>query len=174
MQENINPIVVGRIGGVYGVRGWLKIESYTRPKENIFTYSPLLIHIDLEWQQVEIEEFQQRGNDRLLVKLKGINTPEKAREYVCCELALEQEKLPTLTEGEYYWHDLIGLEVYNQDQINLGKIKNIVETGANDVLVINKIGENKIETLIPLVMGVYVKRVDLIDKTIFVDWLIEE
>ena len=82
--------------------------------------------------------------------------------------------MPTLTEGEYYWHDLIGLEVYNQDKVNLGKIKNIVETGANDVLVINKIGENKIETLIPLVMGVYVKRVDLIDKTIFVDWLIEE
>jgi ribosomal 30S subunit maturation factor RimM len=58
--------------------------------------------------------------------------------------------------------------------INLGKIKNIVETGANDVLVINKIGENKIKTLIPLIMGVYVKRVDLINKKICVDWFIEK
>jgi 16S rRNA processing protein RimM len=174
MQENANPIIVGRIGGVYGVRGWLKVESHTRPKENIFTYSPWLIHIDLEWKEVQIEKFQQLGNGRLLLKIKGINTPEKAKEYVSCKLAVTQEKLPILTEGEYYWHDLIGLEVFNQDQINLGKIKNIVETGANDVLVINKIGENKIKTLIPLIMGVYVKRVDLINKKICVDWFIEK
>ena len=72
MQENANPIIVGRIGGVYGVRGWLKVESHTRPKENIFTYSPWLIHIDLEWKEVQIEKFQQRGNGRLLLKIKGI------------------------------------------------------------------------------------------------------
>ncbi|MFT5394825.1 MAG: 16S rRNA processing protein RimM [Gammaproteobacteria bacterium] len=174
MQENEDPILVGRIGGVYGVRGWLKIESYTRPKENIFTYFPWLIHVDSSWKEVDIEEFQQRGNGRLLVKMTGIDTPEEAREYVHCELAVTQGKLPELSKGEYYWHDLIGLEVFNQDEINLGKVKNIVETGANDVLVIKKGGENKVKTLIPLVMDVFVKRVDLIGKTIHVDWLIEE
>jgi len=174
MQENVKPIIVGRIGGVYGVRGWLKIESYTRPKENIFTYSPWLVHVDSSWKKVDIEEFQQRGNGRLLVKMTGIDTPEEAREYVHCELAVTQAELPTLSRGEYYWHDLIGLEVFNQDEINLGKIKDIVETGANDVLVIKKVGENKVKTLIPLVMDVFVKRVDLIAKTMHVEWLIEE
>ncbi len=174
MQENENPIIVGRIGGVYGVRGWLKIESYTRPKNNILTYSLWLIHVDSSWKEVDIEEFQQRGNGQLLVKMTGIETPEEAREYIHCELAVTQGGLPALSEGEYYWHDLIGLEVFNQDEINLGKINDIVETGANDVLVIKKSGENKAKTLIPLVMDVFVKRVDLTAKTIHVDWLIEE
>ncbi len=174
MQENENPIIVGRIGGVYGVRGWLKIESYTRPKENIFTYFPWLIHVNSSWKEVDIEETQQRGSARLLVKMTGIDTPEEAREYVHCELAVTQAVFPALNEGEYYWHDLIGLVVFNQDEINIGEIKDIVETGANDVLVIKKSGGNKAKTLIPLVMDVYIKQVDLIAKTMHVEWLIEE
>jgi 16S rRNA processing protein RimM len=174
MQENENSIIVGRIGGVYGVRGWLKIESYTRPVENIFTYSPWLIHVDSSWKAVDIDEFQQRGSGRLLMKMVGVDTPEQARKFVHCEIAVTQEILPQLSEGEFYWHDLIGLEVLNQDEINLGKVKDIVETGANDVLVINKVGEKKTKTLIPLVMDVFVKRVDLIAKTMHVDWQIEE
>ena len=174
MQENENSIIVGRIGGVYGVRGWLKIESYTRPVENIFTYSPWLIHVDSSWKAVDIDEFQQRGSGRLLMKMVGVDTPEQARKFFHCEIAVTQEILPQLSEGEFYWHDLIGLEVLNQDEINLGKVKDIVETGANDVLVINKVGEKKTKTLIPLVMDVFVKRVDLIAKTMHVDWQIEE
>jgi 16S rRNA processing protein RimM len=174
MQENELPIVVGRIGGVYGIRGWLKVDSFTRPKENIFTYSPWLMHVNASWKEVAVEDFQQRGNGRLLVKIKGIDSPEEAREYVHCQLAVTHEILPALGEGEYYWHDLIGLEVFNQDEISLGKVKEIVETGANDVLVIKKTAENKAKTLIPLVMDVFVKQVDLIARTIHVVWQIEE
>ena len=174
MQGNDSHIIVGRIGGVYGVRGWLKIESYTRPKENIFTYSPWYIHVDSSWKEVDIEDFQQRGSGRLLVKMTGVDTPEAAREYVRCKLAVTQTVLPALNEGEYYWHDLMGLEVFNQDNISLGNVKDIVETGANDVLVIKKVGEKKAVTLIPLIMEVFVKRVDLVAKTMHVDWLIEE
>ncbi len=174
MQENEVPILVGRVGGVYGVRGWLKIDSYTRPKENIFTYSPLLVRVDSSWKNVEIEEFQQRGSGRLLVKMVGINTPEQAREYTSCDIAVAQEQFPALTEGEFYWHDLIGLEVINQDQINLGKISDILETGANDVLVVKKTGDKTTKTLIPLVMDVFVKKVDLIAKTMHVEWQSED
>tara|TARA_R110000782_G_scaffold260091_6_gene351256 strand:- start:6137 stop:6661 length:525 start_codon:yes stop_codon:yes gene_type:complete len=174
MQENEEPIIVGRIGGVYGVRGWLKIESYTRPKINIFTYSPWLIHVGSGWKEVDIDESHQGGNGRLLVKIPGIDTPEAAREYVHCELAVTQGVLPILSEGEYYWHELIGLEVFNQDEIHLGEIKEIVETGANDVLVIKKIDKNKAKTLIPLVMDVFVKRVDLLNKQVRVAWQVEE
>jgi 16S rRNA processing protein RimM len=178
MQENEHPIIVGRIGGVYGVRGWLKIESYTRPKENIFTYSPWLIHVNGCWAEIDIEESQQRGSGRLLVKLAGIDSPEEARKYNHYDLAVAQEQLPPLTEGEYYWHDLIGLEVINQDEIKLGKISEIVETGANDVLVINGlsdgVSDKKAKVLIPLIMDVFVKQVDLIAKTMHVEWLHED
>jgi 16S rRNA processing protein RimM len=173
MQKDKSQILVGRIGGAHGVRGWLKVMSYTRPKENIFNYSPLLVHVDKTWQQIEIEEFQHRG-DRLLVKLLDVESPEDARIYMNCDIAIKRDQLPALSEGEYYWQDLIGLEVFNQDQISLGKISQITETGANDVLVINKDGKNKKNILIPLVMDVYVKQVDLSARQMHVDWLIEE
>ncbi len=172
MQEYKSQIIVGRMGGAHGVRGWLKIMSYTRPKENIFTYSPWLIQIDDAWQEIKIEDSQQRG-ERLLVKIPGIEKPEDARVYMNCDIAIKREQLPALNEGEYYWHDLIGLEVINQDQISLGKISKITETGANDVLVVSN-EENKKNILIPLVMDVYVKQVDLNAKTIHVDWQLEE
>ena len=173
MQEENCPIIVGRISGVFGVRGWLKIRSFTRPKQNIFTYSPWLVHIDNAWQKMILEESQQRG-ERLLVKMTGIESPEKAREYMHCDLAVTRGQLPPLKQGEYYWHDLIGLEVFNQAGVGLGKIGEIVETGANDVLVVNKTGEVESKTLIPLVMDVYVKQVDLIARSMQVEWQVDE
>jgi 16S rRNA processing protein RimM len=174
MQENEDPILVGRFVGVYGVQGWLKIDSYTRPKDNIFTYSPWFVRVDRDWQKVEIEEFQQRGSGQLLVKMVGTNTPEQARVYTSCDIAVVQQQFPALKEGEFYWHDLIGLEVINQDQLNLGKISDILETGANDVLVVKKTCDKITKTLIPLVMDVFVKKVDLIAKTMHVEWQSED
>jgi 16S rRNA processing protein RimM len=173
MQKDKSQISVGRIGGAHGVRGWMKIMSYTRPKQNIFNYSPWLIKVNKTWHQIEIEEFQQRG-ERLLVKLPDIDNPEDARHYMNCDIAIKREQLPSLNEGEYYWHDLIGLDVFNQDETSLGRIKEITETGANDVLVVCQEGEDKKNILIPLVMDVYVKKVDLIANKMNVDWQLEE
>ncbi|MEO1924808.1 MAG: ribosome maturation factor RimM [Gammaproteobacteria bacterium] len=173
MQEDKPQITVGRVGGAHGVKGWIKIMSYTRPKENIFTYSPWLVFLNESWQEIDIEEFQQRG-ERLIVKVSGIDNPEDARVYINCDIAIMHEQLPDLEEGEYYWRDLIGLEVLNQDKINLGKVSKITETGANDVLVIKQAGDNKKSILIPLVKDVYVKQVDLVAKTMIVDWQLEE
>ncbi|MBL1140737.1 MAG: ribosome maturation factor RimM [Proteobacteria bacterium] len=173
MQQVKSRIVVGRIGGAHGVRGWIKIMSYTRPKENIFTYSPWLIHVNGQWQEFEIEDAQQRG-ERLLVKFSDINSPEGARIFLNCDIAIKREQLPDLDEGQYYWHDLIGLDVFNQDQVNLGRISEITETGANDVLVVRQKGENKSNILIPLVMDVYVKQVDLDANKMQVDWHFED
>ena len=173
MQEKTEkPLVLGRIGGIYGVRGWVKITSYTRPKTNILSYSPLLMKVNKEWQEIEIEDSQQRG-DRLLAKIKGIDSPEEGKKLVHCDLAVTRKQLPALEEGEYYWHDLIGLEVFNQDKIRLGKVKNIIETGANDVLDINDGETDKRRILIPLIMDIYVKKVDLIAKKIDVDWQLD-
>ncbi len=160
-------LIVGRIGGVYGVRGWLKIDSYTRPEKNITTYSPLLIHVHNHWERLAVEAFQHQGRRRLL-KITGIDNSENARRLIHCELGITRGQLPTLTDGTYYWHDLIGLEVVNQDAVRLGKISDIVETGAHDVLVIHD--DKQVKTLIPLLMGIFVKHVDLTTHTMQVAW----
>ena len=167
MQEQHAPIVIGRIGGVFGVRGWMKITSYTRPKENIFTYSPWRINFENDWKEIQIKEFQQRG-ERLLVKIVGIDSPEVARQFIHCDIAILREQLPRLTDDKHYWYDLIGLEVHNQDDVVLGKVNEIAETGANDVLVIMNDANEKI--LIPFVKGVYVKKVDLNASLLRVEW----
>ncbi len=174
MQEENKPrIVIGRIGGAHGVKGWMKIMSFTRPKENIFKYSPWLIQIDESWQPIEVEDSQLRG-ERLLIKLADIESPEQARLYMNCDIAIQREQLPDLEEGEYYWHDLIGLEVINQEQVSLGEVSEIAETGANDVLVLYSGKKDKKNILIPLVMDVYVMQVDLTARQIRVDWQIED
>ena len=170
MQEHNAPIVIGRIGGVYGVRGWMKMSSFTRPKKNIFSYSPWLMQLKNEWQETNVEAFQQRG-ERLLVKLAGVDSPELAREFLHCDVAVLREQLPSLSNDEHYWYDLIGLEVLNQDDISLGNITEIAETGANDVLVVADANNNKV--LIPYVKGVYIEKVDLNAKFVRVYWQLD-
>tara|TARA_B100001013_G_scaffold138084_1_gene81328 strand:- start:133 stop:666 length:534 start_codon:yes stop_codon:yes gene_type:complete len=172
MQQKKIPLIVGRIGGVYGVKGWLKISSFTRPNDNILSYTPWLLEIDGIWQETNLEEFQIRG-ERLLIKILGIDNPEDASQYVNCDVAIKHEQLPTLNKGEYYWRDLIGLKVLNQDEVELGVVSEIIETGANDVFVVTGNGESETRVLIPYVMDIYVKRIDLITQTIHIDWVID-
>ena len=169
MQNNETLLILGRINGVFGIKGWLKVLSFTRPKENIFNYEALLLGNDGQWQQVEIEASQKRG-DRLMLKLAGIDTPEAARLYLGCDLGIEQAQLPDLPEGQYYWHQLIGLTVENLVGQRLGQVTDIRETGANDVLVVGTQNNDKRKILIPLVMDIYVKQVDLDAGLIQVDW----
>jgi 16S rRNA processing protein RimM len=173
MQQNNIPLIVGRIGGVYGIKGWLKISSFTRPNDNILSYAPWLLAVDGIWQEINLEESQKRG-ERLLVKILGIDNPEDASQYINCDIAIRHEQLPTLEKGEYYWRDLIGLKVLNQDEVVLGVISEIIETGANDVFVVTGCDENKVRILIPSVMGVYINKIDLIAQTICVDWAIDD
>ena len=172
MQQQGSPLIVGKISGVFGIKGWLKLTSYTRPRENILHYLPLLFLQDDEWQKLQIERTEKRG-DRLLVKIADIDTPEQARHYVNSELAIETYQLPRLEQGKYYWHQLIGLDVYNLEGLTLGKVEEILETGANDVLSIRLPETSAPRILIPLVTDVYIKEVDLAHARIVVDWQAE-
>ena len=107
-----SPLVVGRISGVHGIKGWLKINSYTRPSDNILTYTPWLLARNNIWQEINIEESQVH-TQKLLVKILGVDNPEVAAEYVNCEVAIKPEQLPKLNQDQYYWRDLIGLDVFN-------------------------------------------------------------
>lgn len=160
-----DQVVVGRITGVYGVRGWLKIFSDTDPRENILRYRPWRIRQDGEWRTVQVDGGRVHGKG-LVAHVVGYDTPEHARTLMGAEIAVAREQLPPLGPDEYYWADLIGLRVVTREGIELGRVSQLMETGANDVLVIK--GER--ERLIPFTPGHAVAAVDLAAGEIRVDW----
>ena len=164
-SEGQDRLVVGKIVGLYGVHGWVKVFSHTEPKENIFKYAPWLVQIGGEWRPTKVLSGRTQGKG-LVVSVEGYADRELARQLIGAEIAVLRSQLPKAAKGEYYWTDLIGLEVVTQDGQVLGKIDHLFDTGANDVMVVQ--GER--ERLIPFVTGQYVHDIDLDAGTIRVDW----
>ena len=165
MKEDANPIVVGQISGVYGINGWMKVISYTRPPENLFLYQTWYLSKDSTWQEVRLTNYRKYGKG-YIVQLEGIEDRDKAVQYLKDEIGIYRSQLPALSPGEYYWQDLLNREVMNLEGKTLGYVTEILETGADDVLVIE--GEERY--LIPFVREVYIKEVDLDENMIRVDW----
>jgi 16S rRNA processing protein RimM len=164
----VDKIVVGKVGAPYGVRGWVKIHSFTDPIGNLFTY-PLLLEArgtNQDWQTVEIEQFKAHG-DGYVAKLVSIDDRDQAALLTNAQLAVGRDVLPEIEEDEFYWADLFGVEVINQDNINLGKIVDVFATGANDVIVVQS---KEREHLIPYVPEMFVVEVDLDQKIMRVNW----
>ncbi len=168
MQDDSQRIIVGHISGIYGVQGWLKIVSYTRPRDNIFSYHPWSISRKQDWQEIELLDSKPQGKG-LIARLEDITNRDEARELLNAEIAIYRSQLPESAADEYYWHDLLGLQVVNQQGITLGSVSELMETGANDVLVVE--GEHR--QLIPFVEGVYILNIDLEQGAIQVDWQAE-
>jgi 16S rRNA processing protein RimM len=158
-------IDVGSVCGVFGVRGWIKVLSSTQPRENILSYSPWHLQLDGERAAFDVERGQQRGKV-LITQLAGIDSREEAARLCGVVISISREQLPPLPAGEYYWSDLIGLRVQGCCGCNLGRVESVLETGANDVLVVR--GER--ERLIPFVLKDVVEHVDLAAGTIQVNW----
>lgn len=159
-------VIVGKISGLYGVRGGVKIFSYTRPKAQIFSYKPWLINRGGDWSTLTLKTGKVHGKG-LIAFFEGVADRDGAISLVGLEIAIEREQLPPLPEGEYYWHDLMGLEVFDLADRRLGQLVELLETGANDVLVVDD-GQRRM--LIPMVMGEVVKAVDLEKGLMQVDW----
>jgi 16S rRNA processing protein RimM len=169
--------VVGKLTAVYGVKGWVKVHAYTEPMDNIFNFSPwFLMGADgnTTGKQVIIDDHRIHGKG-LVAHIKGVDDRDAAA--LLCQrlIAVDMGELPTLPEGEYYWQELTGLQVlsrYSAGQpVLLGKISSLMETGANDVLVVTPC-EGSIdqrERLLPYVEA-YVLEVDLDTGTMLVDW----
>ncbi len=165
MNNQQERVVIGKIVGLYGVRGWVKIFSDTQPKENIFNYTPWQIKTGGAWQPMTILAGRTQGKG-LVAQLKGCDDREQARLFIGAEISIFRQQMPEAGEGEYYWSDLIGLEVINLKDEPLGRVDHLLETGANDVLVVK--GER--EHLIPFVLKHTVREVDLVAGTLRVDW----
>lgn len=159
-------LTVGKITGHYGVKGWLKLYSYTQPMENIANYSQWYVGGEL------IEGIKaKRHGKTMIVYFKGIDSREKSQPYIGKEIEISADELGQLPEGEYYWMQLVGLTVMNRQGDELGKVKSMFETGANDVVVLET-SKGK-EKLIPYILGGTVVQVDLVNQTMTVDWELE-
>lgn len=158
-------VVVGRVAGVYGVRGWVRVESYTSPKENLLSYRRWHLQRQEGPRPVEVLEGQPHGKG-LVVRLKHLDDRDRAMALVGLEVAVPRSELPKLPKGEYYWTDLQGLRVETVDGVALGTVDHLFATGANDVLVVQ--GER--ERLVPFVQGQVVTRIDLDGGVMVVDW----
>jgi len=164
-SQSTEQVVVGRIAGIFGVRGWLRVESHTDPKENILGYSPWQVETESGWTEVRIEEGRPHGKG-IVAKLDLCADRDEARLLIGREITVERRQLPAPETGEYYWTDLVGLRVVTRDGEVLGSVSTLMSTGANDVLVVQ--GER--ERLIPFIGNDVVLDVDLGESLITVDW----
>ena len=158
-------VVLGSIGGPYGTRGWVKIQSATEPSGNILRYSPWQVGRDGRWSRVGVAEGRLQGRG-VIARLDGCHDRGDASGYGGCEIAVERSQLPEVEEDEYYWADLVGLRVVTTESVDLGEVGRMMETGANDVMVI----QGDVERLIPFLLGTVVRSVEVAEGTIVVDW----
>jgi 16S rRNA processing protein RimM len=160
-----NMVVIGKISGVFGVRGQVKVYSYTEPRENILKYDPWMLGSGDNWKPYQVTSGKLQGKG-LIAQLKGCDDRDQAQLLVGQEIVIEKSRLPETKAGEFYWSDLEGLRVVTTEQVELGKVSHLFETGSNDVLVVK--GDR--EYLIPYIKDQVIKQIDLDTGQIVVDW----
>jgi 16S rRNA processing protein RimM len=159
------PLVMGRIAAPYGVRGWVRVVTFTEAPENLLAYSPWHLKREGGWQAVKLVDGREHGKG-LVVQLAGYDDRDAAAVLSGTEIGVYRSQLPAPDTDEYYWSDLVGLQVLTTQDKLLGVVDHLIETGANDVLVVD--GDR--ERLIPFVLDKVVMSVDLDKAEIQVDW----
>ncbi|MCK7459936.1 ribosome maturation factor RimM [Idiomarina aminovorans] len=170
MQQS-EKIVVGRIGAVYGVKGWLKVQSFTDDPESIFEYSPWLLSQKTE-RELEVVEWRHHNNG-LIVRLEGISDRDEAARLTGADICITADELPALADDEFYWRDLIGMRVVNTNGYDMGVVEQIMPTASNDVLVVkanSNDGFGKSERLIPFIQSENITEINKEEKRIQVEW----
>ena len=167
-----NQITLGKVGAVYGIKGWLRIHSFTDEPDAILDYFPWSLKLGNNTRTVDITDWRKH-NKGLIVKVGGIDDRDNAQALVGSEILINESTLPALSQGDYYWRDLIGMAVVTTKGYDLGVVSDMLETGANDVLVVKanlNDGFSKKERLIPYLLEQVVESVSIENKQICVDW----
>lgn len=164
---------MGRISGLYGVRGWVRVFSYTEPREGLLDYRHCLLGLEGHWTPGTLAEGRSQGKG-LVAKFEGVDDRDAAAALVGAEIAVPRESLPEPDEGQYYWADLEGMQVRHTDGRILGRVSYMMATGAHDVMAVEPVagtdGDGGREILIPFVPGASVLAVDTEAGVIDVDW----
>ncbi|HJN53103.1 MAG: ribosome maturation factor RimM [Pseudomonadales bacterium] len=166
-----DTVILGRVLSVYGVKGWLRIYSYTDPIETILSYRPWLLRMQNSWQEMPVAQ-GRKLTKAIIARLDGCESRDQATNYCGAEIAISSSQLTELKQGEYYWRQLEGLVVVDTQGNRLGKVDHLIETGANDVLVVqgDSCSIDNRERLIPFTKGRAIRDVDLAEAVIRVDW----
>jgi 16S rRNA processing protein RimM len=166
MKDSERRILLGRVVGAFGVRGELKLESWTEPRLAIFKYQPWILRAP-DGQETTLTGARGRDTGKHLVAtFPAIDDRNVVEAMRGTEIFVARSALPPPSADEYYWVDLEGLDVHTVDGVMLGQVSHLFATGANDVLVVR--GER--ERMIPFVRDDFVKSVDFDANLIVVDW----
>lgn len=157
-------VTLGKIAGSFGVHGWVKVQSFTDPPDNILDYDVMQLGRNGEWREIEIEDGRWNGRG-VTLKLAGIESPEAAKMYSGAELGVWRSELPETAPGEYYWNDLEGLDAVTPTGELLGRIDHFRMLPSNPLVVVR--GER--EHLIPFVKERIVA-IDLNARRVVLDW----
>ena len=158
-------ILIAKIQAHQGLNGWLKVYSYSESKKKFSNYKHFFVIKNETYVRLDVEDIQVTKS--IKIKFKNFSLREDSDEYIGKNLYIDREQLVELDDNQYYWNDLIGLDVYLEEGEQIGVIKDIIETGSNDVLVIK--GSKGGEILIPYVFGESIKKVILNEKKIIID-----
>jgi 16S rRNA processing protein RimM len=177
-EKSPELMVAGRITGCYGIKGWVKIHSFTDPAENFLGFGRWMLKRRQGLEPIEFDEGRRQGKG-LVAHIKGVDDRTLAESYKGLEVAVQADSLPCLEEGDFYWHQLQGMQVWCASEgefVLLGVVDYLIETGSNDVLVV-KATEGSIddsERLVPYLPEDVVSRVDVQANRIEVDWFLDE
>lgn len=165
MDNSTDWVVIGRFGRAHGIKGYITVHSFTEPRDNILRYTDWHAYIDNQWRPFKVLHLEIHDKV-ILAQVEGYREREQVARLTNVEIAVSRTQLPALEPGEYYWHELIGMEVINHQGQVLGNVIEMLPTGANDVLVVQ--GEKR--HLIPYLPGQFVIDVNASRRLITVDW----
>jgi len=172
MSNQTDNVLLGCVGAPYGIKGWMKITTYTETPENIFDYNPWLVKVAGKLVELEVAQWRTHGKG-VVCRFEGMDDRDDAARHTGCEISVKAEQLEALGDNDFYWRELIGMEVKNIKGYHFGHVDALMETGSNDVLQVKanaRDGFGKKERLIPLVDGEVVKNIDREARLIEVDW----
>jgi 16S rRNA processing protein RimM len=160
-------VVMGKVAAAHGIQGWLKIQPYTASPGNLADYRTWWLGNETQgWRELDVLQSALHGGKTVVAQLMGCHDRNTAGKYKGLLVAIPRSRLPQPDEGEYYWSDLVGLEVVNEAGERLGVVDGLQDTGEHQVLCVQ--GENG-EILIPFIASA-IKQVSLAEKVIRVDW----
>ena len=180
MTVTMKYIAMAKIGSPHGVKGHFKLFSYTEPHENILQYSPLAVYrtrdipqegleISEKLPQIKLELVSKKPSKYLIVQNPDVLDRNHAESLTNAYILTPAENLKDLSANEYYWHQLIGLRVINEEGYEIGAVKQLSTAGKNELLEIQK-NKPRTTTYIPWVMDHYILNVDLTENVITVHW----
>ncbi len=164
-MNTVDWVIVGCFGRTHGIKGLITVHSFTEPRDNILRYSDWHIMVVDQWQPIKLLHIETQ-NKGILARLEGYDSREQVSALTNKKIAINREQFPLLSPGEYYWHELIGMEVVNLQGLHFGRVSDIMATGANDVLVV----EGERQRLIPYLPEQFISEINTQQRLITVDW----